>query len=136
VVDLPTPYLAPGGIYRIGAEDDKRLSPGAEYVVYGLLFFPQHEYLLVRTHNIEDITYYPLWLPMPLFEITDNRVSSSWRLCPDMSTSVMVAPSAFIHRSDFYDRLIGGYMDDYAAEQKEWLRIKAFIDAEDRERRL
>jgi hypothetical protein len=70
--------LAEDNIYPLGGitrEFVFALVEGKEYVVYGLLVRQGFVWYYIAD---EHFSYYPVWNPAELFEVTDARLSSTW----------------------------------------------------------
>src|SRR5689334_4820407 len=108
---LPEQYLSP----RAGLTSAKvfqALTPGKEYIVYaigwrkgGLQFYVSDD----------DNLSYPHGYPAPLFRITDNSLSSQFRLVhwPDHEDyEVLISFPEWVNDPYFYDRLTDGSIQE------------------------
>lgn len=84
------------------------LKIGKEYVVYGMTYFLGCLWYYICD---EDYTYYPIWNPSPLFNITDNRLSCHWEIAMHIRGDEMVPVISFrewVANPLFYDKLTDG----------------------------
>ena len=127
---LPSVYFRPRGIYLQHAKKELPLRPGMEYLVYGIIFHDQQASMYLCTEDGPD---YPIWYPLPLFEIVDSRASRIWRLAVDLSRSgdARIVPEDWARDNYFYDRLTDGDPEAVRA----WDKMKTILEIEDQELR-
>ena len=123
---LPESYLVPDAGFRHDTTFD--LTVGREYIVYAMTLFHGHMWYYI----CDDMyTYYPIWNPAALFEVTDSRLPSNWRYSSfpsrnDAGEIVLFAPERWAHDPYYYDQLTDGvreYVENFRA-------LKAVIDQE------
>ncbi|MFN2412108.1 MAG: hypothetical protein ABR535_03510 [Pyrinomonadaceae bacterium] len=126
IADIRTVELSEHLDARIrGLEWLDGLEVGKEYMVYGLVFWQSIPYFYICE---EDADEYPVPNFAGFFSVTDNRLSSEFRLVwylDDISQSYLV-PKEWAEDRLFYPRLLDGYY----AEIETFKRIKSRIDDE------
>jgi hypothetical protein len=122
--ELPEELIRPE--LSLGRDRVFSLEVGKEYTVYGITC-----YLGCLWYYIcdEDYTYYPIWNPSALFEITDGRLSSYWQVgtySGGSSKSMMpiISFREWVSNPLFYDKLTDG--DEGAVEV--FRKYKKLID--------
>lgn len=90
------------------------LAIGKEYVVYGMTVYRNYIWYYISDEKGLD---YPFWYASPLFEVTDNRLSSYWRYgyFPGVSSNLTYPILSFEEWAMdkyFYDRLTDGVEKD------------------------
>ena len=95
---------------RLGYGPDHRfpLTVGAEYVVYAVTTAPGGLWFYLAD---DDFTSYPVFRPSQLFELVDDRLSSSWRAAtrgPVGENDWLFAFEEWAGDPSFYERLVDG----------------------------
>jgi hypothetical protein len=92
------------------------VNPGKEYIVYAVRIYLGYIWYYICD---EDETFYPIWNPGMLFEVTDSRLSRYWIFGlrqADQDENVKKVPflsfPEWVNDVNFYSDLIDGYSDD------------------------
>jgi hypothetical protein len=113
--------------YSIDAENFS-IKPEKEYIVYALWIYVGYIWYCISD---EDKTFYPMWNPSTLFEITDNRLSRFWVFGIDEDNNRKVPFLSFpewVNDSCFYEDLVDGNSNDPKAII--FSKYKEFMDLE------
>lgn len=86
------------------------LQIGKEYVVYGLTVFLGHVWYYIAD---ESYSYFPVWNPASMFQITDSRASKFWVIGyqtddPKGDPSLLITFHEWVSDHMFYSRLTTG----------------------------
>lgn len=129
--DLPEAFISE--YYHVGRQVAFPLTVGRPYVVYALTTSIGGLWAYVASdHYADDSSYnYPVWHPLPLFEIVDGRLSPTWvagqRGDGDAYEIVLSFPE-WAANPRFYEALVDG---DEAAVAT-FRRYKTILDSEHR----
>ena len=100
---LTEQYLDPR--IPVGRDTEFSLTIGREYIVYAVSFYKdQIWYYVIDDHEL----WYPIRKPAPLFEISDGRVSKSWRMSQRTEPphfGALLAFDEWLSDCGFYERL-------------------------------
>jgi hypothetical protein len=119
---LPDEYLSE--YWQIRRDDHFHLTLGREYTVYAVVGWVGGFWYFVAD---DDFSYYPVWHPAPLFEITDGGISPLWRAgSGNGGKEPILAPREWAENPVFYDRLTDRDPDAVA----EFQRLKQVMDSE------
>ena len=104
---LPVELIWPVGGYT--KEREFPLILGKKYTVYGITIFQGHPWYYVCD---EDYSYYPVWRPWVLFEVSDARLSKYWIVghqpIDDNLYSFIIAFPEWVNDPEYYDQLTDG----------------------------
>lgn len=126
---LPSRWRDPGT--DIGLSTVFPLTVGRNYTVYALALRGDQIWFFLHDDNA---LYYPMSYPSDLFEISDNRVPSTWhfRETPrSLDHTAIFAIREWVTDDFFYDRLTDGNVE----EVRIFRTAKQIIDAEARDDR-
>jgi uncharacterized C2H2 Zn-finger protein len=100
--------------YSIDTENFS-IKPGKEYIVYAVWIYLGYIWYCICD---EDKTFYPMWNPSMLFEITDNRLSRYWIFSLDEDNDKRAPFLSFPEWANdpyFYEELVDGNSIDINA---------------------
>lgn len=107
----------PNGILKNYSIDVENFSikEGKEYVVYAIWIYLGYIWYCICD---EDKTFYPIWNPSMLFEVSDNRLSRYWIFTIDKDDDKKAPFLSFPEWAsdmNFYEDLVDGNSDDKSA---------------------
>ncbi len=118
---IPKIYLTPG--ISDNKEQKFQLTVGKEYIVYALYQWQGTSWYYICDDNY---IYYPQKNPAPLFQISDNNLSSYWKIELAPNGLLTIAFEQWFSYPNFYDRLTDMEKEAVSIFQK----FKKLIDAE------
>lgn len=129
VKDLPLDVLTENSNHDVTRQFDVKISK--EYIVYAMTIKNNYVWYFICNKNFSD---YPSWLPCPLFEIIDKRLSKYWIFSFSRQTEKYYSQTIWAYPDwandpGYYENLLDGEKK----ERESFYKYKELMDLEFRD---